>query len=100
MMGPLRPALAIDYASLSEWRNHRACTDLGWQSYIGVRKEFASGEGITVAFCAPGPRGTIFSTTEKKLVDQLGSWVAAIADRERLAAAERPRTYPEAARSV
>lgn len=83
MLGRDRPSLAIDYAGISDWRRHPAHAELGWESYIGVRRELSTGEGLTIAFYHSRSREALFSPGEKKLVGQLGDWVAAILERER-----------------
>lgn len=90
-----RPSLSIDFAGISDWRMHRAHRDLGWESYVGVRRELSTGEGITVAFYGSRSRDLLFSPAEKRLVGQLGDWVATILERERGFSAEARGEYPE-----
>jgi hypothetical protein len=96
MLSRERASLAIDYAGISDWRRHPAHADLGWECYIGVRRELSTGEGLTIAFYHSRSRDTLFSPGEKKLVGQLGDWVAAILERERGFAVEAKTAYPEA----
>jgi hypothetical protein len=82
MLGKHRESVAIDYASLSEWRRHRGYTDLGIESYIGVRREISLGGSLTVAFYGRNPRESVFTEIEKRLVGQLANWIVAIRERE------------------
>lgn len=70
--------LVIDYASLSEWRNHAACQEYGWESYVGLNCGEQNGEQIVVSFFDQVPRDQLFNWTEKSLVEQLGPWIAAM----------------------
>jgi hypothetical protein len=69
-------SLAIDYAGVSEWRSHRAFRERGWQSYVAVNCGLEGGEDVVVAFFDTSPRGTVFSRSERALVEQLAPWVA------------------------
>jgi hypothetical protein len=73
-------ALTIDYASLSEWRRHRAFRERGWESYIGACGISAHGSKITVAFFDSVPRDQLFSFSEKALVEQLVPWIALVVE--------------------
>lgn len=95
MLGRERDALAIDYAGISDWRRHSAHADLGWESYIGVRRELSNGDGLTIAFYHSRSRESLFNAAEKKLAGQLGDWVAAILERERSFAVEAKSGYPD-----
>jgi hypothetical protein len=96
MLGLERTSLSIDYAGISDWRRHPAHADLGWESYIGVRRELSTGEGLAIAFYHHRSRESLFTAAEKRLVGQLGDWVAAILERERNFAAGAKSEYPEA----
>lgn len=96
MLSRERSSLSIDYAGISDWRRHPAHADLGWESYVGVRRELSTGEGLTIAFYHSRSRDTLFSAGEKKLVGQLGDWVAAILERERGFALEAKSEHSEA----
>lgn len=83
MLSGERAALAIEYAGLSEWLNHPSYRELGWESYIGVRRELSTGEGLVIAFYHQRPREILFSPEEKRLVGLLADWISAILERER-----------------
>lgn len=71
-------SLTIDYASLSEWRRHRAFRGRAWESYIAVHCGLEHGEDVVVAFFDTRPRGRPFTRAERALVEQLAPWVAAM----------------------
>lgn len=73
-----RSSLAIDYASLSDWRNHSAHQQLGWETFIGTQRTLSGGEQLTVAFFDQRARDHIYSPEEKEFVGQLSVWIAAI----------------------
>lgn len=70
--------LAIDYASLSEWRKHPACREQGWEAYLGLNCGERNGRYILVSFFDYVARDQLFSQAEKTLVEQLGPWIAAM----------------------
>lgn len=70
--------LSIDYASLSEWRKHPACRDLGWECYLGLSCGSGGHENLVVAFFDTLPREQLFTAKEKALLEQLGPWIAAM----------------------
>lgn len=89
--------LAIDYASLSEWRKHPACRVRGLESYIGVHCGEQDGMHLVVSFFDPVPRDRLFSANEKTLVEQVGPWIAAMAignEEDFVGAAEEGFDYP------
>lgn len=73
-----RENLAIDFASLSDWRLHSAHRDLGWETFIGTRRALSSGEYLTVSFYDWHARDHIFGQEEKTFVAQLANWITAI----------------------
>ncbi len=72
--------LAIDYASLSEWRSHSACRDLGWETYFGVCVERVGDQSVVVAFFDTIPREKPFSKMDSLLLEQLGPLIAAMVE--------------------
>jgi hypothetical protein len=96
MLSLERASLSVDYAGISDWHSHPAHAELGWEAYIGVRRELSTGEGLTIAFYHQQPREALFSAAEKRLVGQLGDWVAAILERERGFAADSKSGYQDA----
>ena len=68
-------SLAIDYASLSEWRRHPAYAARGWESYIAVNCGLEQGEDIVVSFFDTSPRGAPFTRQERAFMEQLAPWV-------------------------
>jgi hypothetical protein len=74
------PPLAINYASSSEWRNHPACRDLAWETYLGIHCEASARKNLVVAFFDSVPREHPFTQAEKNLLEQVGPWIAAMAD--------------------
>ncbi|MGZ3651562.1 MAG: hypothetical protein ACXVB9_15755 [Bdellovibrionota bacterium] len=87
--------LAIDYASLSEWRGHSAFRERGWESYIAVNCGRSGGEDIVVAFFDFRPRGSIFTRTERVLVEQLAPWISAMVDDKSASTSETVISLPE-----
>lgn len=83
MMSESNPSLAIDFASLSEWRRHPAFRQFGWEAYLGCRVELGGGEGLTIGFFHSRPRAALFSRAEKDFVSQLAQWIAAMVQRDR-----------------
>lgn len=77
-----RESLAIDFASLSDWRHHAAHRDLGWESFIGTRRELESGGYLAVGFYGWAARDQIFGAEEKLFVSQLANWITAISQSE------------------
>lgn len=75
--------LAIDFASLSEWRRHSAYQQLNWESYIGTRVRLDAESFLTVGFFNSRSREHLFSKQEKEFVNQLGRWIAAVVQREK-----------------
>jgi hypothetical protein len=73
-----RENLAIDHASLSDWRLHSAYRDLGWETFIGTRKLLRTGEYLAVGFYDWHAREHIYGKDDKKLVSQLANWITAI----------------------
>lgn len=82
-------SLAIDYASLSEWRKHSAYRERGWESYIGVNCGRYRNEEIVVSFFDTVPREQLFDRGEKALVEQLAPWIAVMVTEEFSAREER-----------
>ena len=78
-------SLAIDYASLSEWRAHSALRERGWESYLGVA---CGNDGLVVSFFDSRPRPAPFTRAERTLVEQLGPWISS------MVAAETARSAP------
>lgn len=78
LLGASRESLAIQYASLSDWRLHTAHRDLGWETFIGARRTLASGNFLTVSFFDWTAREQVYSAEEKAFVGQLANWIAAI----------------------
>ena len=78
-------SLAINYASLSEWRAHPALRERCWESYLGVA---CGNEGVVVAFFDSRARAIPFTRAEQALVEQLGPWISS------LVAAESVRISP------
>jgi hypothetical protein len=78
LLGANRESLAIEYASLSEWRAHPAHRELGWETYIGTRRILASEKFLAVSFFDRRGREQIYSAEEKAFVGQLASWITAI----------------------
>lgn len=78
-------SLAIDYASLSEWRAHGALRERGWESYLGVA---CGSEGLVVSFFDSRPRPAPFTRAERTLAEQLGPWISS------MVAAETARSAP------
>lgn len=70
--------LAINYASLSEWRRHPAFLKNGWETYIGVNCGSMNGKAVVVSFFDTVPRVQPFHRMEELLVQQLAPWVAAM----------------------
>jgi hypothetical protein len=68
-------SLAIDYASLSEWRGHAARGERGWESFVGVA---CGSEGVVVSFFDSRPRALPLTRAERTLVEQLAPWIAAM----------------------
>jgi len=75
--------LAIDFASLSEWRRHSAFQQFGCESYIGCRIDLEGGDSISLGFFNSRSREQLYSKSEKEFVIQLTRWVAAVIQRER-----------------
>jgi hypothetical protein len=69
-------SLAIDYASLSEWRSHPALRERGWESYLGVACGKSS---LVVSFFDSRPRAAPFTRAERALVEQFAPWLSAVA---------------------
>jgi hypothetical protein len=78
--------LAIDFASLSEWRRHSAFQQLGCESYLGCRVNLEGGDSISLGFFNSRSREQLYSKSEKEFVLQLTRWVAALIQREKAAA--------------
>lgn len=81
MLSEARSAIAIDAASVSDWRRHPACRDLSWECYVGVGRSLADGSFLSVCFFQARPRESLFSRGEKEFVSQLGSWITALHER-------------------
>jgi len=92
--------LAIDYASLSEWRRHAACREMGWECYLGLSCGDDSEESVVVAFFDTFPREHLFSIKEKALVEHLGPWIASMVALQEFTGARRAGfVYPESTTS-
>ncbi|MGZ3694770.1 MAG: hypothetical protein ACXWQO_11345 [Bdellovibrionota bacterium] len=83
-----RENLAIDFASLSDWRHHSAHRDLGWETFIGTRKLLSSGEYLAIGFFDWHAREHIYGREEKNFVGQLASWISVINESEVLIESE------------
>jgi hypothetical protein len=83
-----RDNLAIDFASLSDWRNHSAHQQLGWETFIGTQRSLSSGEQLTIAFFDQRAREHIYTPEEKEFVSQLSIWIGAIVSSEKTQAEE------------
>lgn len=81
MLNAGRESLAIDFASLSDWRHHSSHRELGWETFIGTRRTLASGEYLAVGFFDWNAREQIYSKDDKVFVGQLTNWIAAIAEK-------------------
>lgn len=71
-------SIAIDYASLTEWRRHPACRERGWESCIAVNCGLEQGEDVVVSFFDTSPRGAPFTRSERALIEQLAPWIMAM----------------------
>ncbi len=78
MLGPQREQMAIDVASISGWRMHPSCRTHGWESYIGVRRALGDGRFLTVSCFDLRPRDQLYSSADKQLLQQVGSWVESV----------------------
>ena len=70
-------SLAIDYASLSEWRRHPALFARGWESFLAVNCGLEQGQDVILSFFDSSPRANVFSHAEITLVEQLAPWIMA-----------------------
>jgi hypothetical protein len=77
-VGP-NSTLAIDYASLSEWRRHDACRARGWEAFIGLDCGSAGDGRIVVGFFDTAPREKLSTQAELQLLEQMGPWIGALA---------------------
>ena len=87
--------LALDYASLTEWRKHPAFLQRGWESYLGVNCSSGESGQMVVCFFDPSPRGAPFTMAERALVQQLAPWIASLVEEERAEFASSPQLGPE-----
>lgn len=71
--------LAIDYASLSEWRRHDACRARGWEAFVGLDCGEAGDGRIVAGFFDTTPRDHLFTQAELQLLEQMGPWFGALA---------------------
>jgi hypothetical protein len=81
--------LCIDYASISEWRNHPAHKALGFETYLGISVPLDHSLTASLAFFSKMPRKQFFSPEEREFAQTLGKWV--ISDYKRFASAEKNR---------
>lgn len=79
---PAGSTLAVDYASLSEWRKHEACATRGWEAFLGVDCGELSGVRIVAGFFDTTPRDQLFTRAEAHLLDQMAPWLGALAGQE------------------
>lgn len=77
-VGP-NSTLAIDYASLSEWRRHEACRVRGWEAFVGMDCGDAGEGRIVAGFFDTTPRDHLFTQDELQLLEQMGPWFGALA---------------------
>lgn len=82
LLSEKRPVIAIDVASLSEWRRHKACVELGWEAYIGAHIALGNGLSASIAFTDSRPRDKLFSRSEREFVRQLGTWIGQMLENE------------------
>ena len=75
-------SLAIDVASLSGWRAHPACQKLGWETYLGVKRNLPNGTFLSVACFAQRPRDFLFTASEKRFLQDASAWVEQMLNRE------------------
>lgn len=70
--------LAIEYAGITEWRNHRSYRLYGIETYIGVPVR-ENGELFGVlCFFDQHPRDLFFSRGERDFMNTLSSWTAVV----------------------
>lgn len=79
---PAESTLAVDYASLSEWRKHEACSARGWESFLGVDCGELGGARIVAGFFGNSPRDQLFTRAEAQLLEQMSPWIGALAGQE------------------
>ncbi len=88
LLNESRENLAIDFASLSDWRHHSAHRDLGWETFIGTRRSLESGDYLSVGFFGWTAREQIFGAEEKLFLAQLANWISAISQSQPSAVGE------------
>jgi hypothetical protein len=78
LLSEQRRTIAIDAASLSEWRRHHACQEFGWESYLGVFIPLEQGLSASLVFADSHPRDKLYSMAEKEFISGLASWCGAL----------------------
>lgn len=68
--------LCVEYAAVSEWRNHQAYKTNKIESYIGVKVYFEEHVFGVLSFFSKKSHGQIFAEKEKSLVSSASKWVA------------------------
>lgn len=74
--------LVIDYASLSEWRKHEACSLRGWESFVGVDCGGHEDIRFVAGFFDTAARDQLRSRSELQLLEQMAPWIGALAAEE------------------
>lgn len=83
-LGPRRTLLAIDFASLTNWRGHSAHRQFGWESYLGAGHDLGEAGFVAISCFDLRAREKLFSPSEKEFVKQLAAWIAQTFAREEL----------------
>jgi hypothetical protein len=76
---PSGSTLAVDYASLSEWRKHEACIQRGWEAFLGTDCGEAGASRMIAGFFDTSPRDQLFTRAESALLEQMAPWLGTLA---------------------